>query len=184
MPIFEMPLLETYIEDTRPVQKHDYISIDGIGIYIGFNEGDDLSPEKIRRCLIGEKETFCRIKAENIETVINEFYTEWKGAYTGEKQKALVIDIKRPILEYPDCPRQTSSEKGNFLCDEEVSEEDSPSGCILSNCYPPDDCPIRQFLDDIHNKEQILEHPVIVEPYGEFLVVSPCRPALAIVSMK
>lgn len=186
MPIFKLPLFERRTQLSHGPRKRKYKSADGIGFLVSYNKGDDLNPKNIRRHMKGIYDDFCYIKADNVGTAITKFHTEWKGAMVGEAYKALVINKERPILKYPDCPRQTCSQRGEFWCDEVYNEEGNPPGCVLSECDPPDpqgSCPIDQFLDNVRSGEQILRRTVIVVPYGEFLLLEP-RPVLAIVSMK
>lgn len=187
MPIFKLSLTERVMFLTPdPLPEQTYICIDGGGLSVYFRKGDDLSPENIRNFLVGTQDDYCYIVEANLETAIAKFHTEWTGAMTGETCKALVVNREKPILKYPGCPRQTCSEEGRFLCDEENTEMESPCGCVLSGYDPPDpegSCPIDQFLDNVCHGEQILRRTVIVEPYGEFLLLEPW-PALAIVPMK
>lgn len=181
MKIFKLPLLEIYVEPLTILSSYqDYVCVDGVGLYVEYNDIKELEPALIRKSLKGKRDTWCYIKAASAEEAIVQFHTEWKGAKIGEKNKALTINKKNHILELPACPKQEKN-KNRYVCGQPEDKDISPTGCILSGYDPGDNCPIGKFFDEVNtnfrSSSMIAIKTVNVKPYGAFITVRSLFPA-------
>lgn len=158
MPIYEIPVFQRFTsigESGALWGAYQIMIVDGIGLFVFYENGQEaeLTPENVRRHLIGRKETTAIVEADSPEEAIRAFSLEWKGARIGgkaEKSKAAWINREKPILELPACEMLRRNSRGYFICvigePEEDSFDDSPE-CVLSCYEPPDgfECPVDQF---------------------------------------
>ena len=126
-----------------------YMEVDGLGVAVEYNSEKDLSPEVIRRHLIGTEHTSCVVEAKTLEEAVRIFYKDWEGAKIGgmaKSDKALRISENKPIIGLPFCPFMHVTEEGTFICGEKIPEEECGERglCILEPFIdPPDEeCPM------------------------------------------
>lgn len=173
MPIFRLPLLKRSI-GPMAMYKCALVEIDGVGVYVQYDKDDELEPDILRNCIVGVEDDHAHIEADNARAAILKFFThsDWEGARTGTRAKALEINRSEPILKYPTCSRLVEIDGWNRC---KISDDDDykPCDCVLDGADPPDDCPIDKFTDNIRNRVGIIQKLVQVGHHGEFLVVSP-----------
>lgn len=170
MAIFRLSLLERFTDLSQYPRRFDYISVEGIGLMVGFDTEEQLSPENLRRHMFVVRDTFCFVEADDVENAVKKFHLDWQGAVTGARKKALWINRAKPILKIPDCSRRSFDGK-RYLCGDSVDDE-IKAECMLSGLDPEEDCPVLKFIGDISRKERIIKTLKMVVPHGEFLVIS------------
>lgn len=127
--------------------------VDGIGVNVYHRQESDLSPENIRRHLIGRRETYVDVAAENEHQAMIVFLRDYESAIAGsfsEKSRALRIDDKKPIIVFPPCDRIYFNCRHEFVCgDPRWGEDDSGEfgGCVLEAFDAPNECPIADFWE-------------------------------------
>jgi hypothetical protein len=153
MLLFMIPLCERFTNLRKPPVawgKSRYVSVDGFGMLVYYDEEKDLTPENIRRYLIGLGKRRCYIDAGSLEEAVRKFHDEWEGAKVGgegEERKALYIDKENAIIELPFCAKMGRNKKGEFICGELVEEESGEWGmCVIEGYDPPEDCPILEVF--------------------------------------
>ena len=154
--IYIIPLIERFTQITQVYRKEKLIEVDGIGIYVKYNDdSDDLSESNIRRHLIGIRNTECILEADSPLEALKKFNEEWDGAKFGTLKKALTINTNSFYLikEYPSC-KLYHNVNGRSVCynpdyedDDDVTPETCRLGCILQRSEPPFNCPIKQYKD-------------------------------------
>ncbi len=158
MSLFQIPLMRrsTSLGDPNAFgKKVRCLHVDKVGAFIHYDDEKQLDINFIRKHLICRAETRCLIDADTAEKAINIFYEEWKGAKIGgesvPEEKALWINEKKEILEFPNCERLHKNKKGEFICGEQDVEGDTGiwGGCVLNAYDAPDDCPISQFISHV-----------------------------------
>lgn len=166
--VFRIPLLERFTGEYGSFGRAKLIEVDGWGMYFYYgskiNE-EDITPELARRYLIGQTNTFAFVEANNAMAAIAAFYREWDGAKCGgegKDHKALMIDLRREIHEYPSCDKlHKDALYGRYICGpEEVNEDGSRlngngehGGCVLEQYDPPGFfCPIYAFKNKDGNR--------------------------------
>ena len=169
MPAFKLPLFKRTIGLYRKY-KCALLEIGGVGVYVQYDNDDELAPNLLRTCNIGIGEDYGYIEADDARSAIEVFFTEWDGAKMGTKAKALEINRWKPILQYPLCSRLVEID-GWQRCKYPYDEDEEPCDCVLDGADPPEDCPIDQFTGNVRKKVGIFQQLVVVKPYGEFLVV-------------
>lgn len=159
--LYSIPLFERCIGE-RHDSKVKCLEVDGVGIFVYYENGKELDPKFIRSCLVGRKDTSCIVEADSPEKAIETFLNEWEGARIGTKYVALWINPKKPIKELPSCELLRKNKRDQYICGEEVGEDGNGEygGCVLE-CYdPPDECPIKDFNDSVYELEEAGKLPV------------------------
>jgi hypothetical protein len=127
------------------------VEVDGIGIFVGHNNPDELKPEIIRRHLFGVMGQAGWVQAPNPESFKEYFQWFYEGARVGTKHPAEWVKKEHPILEVPDC--------GNIyvkrdLWREEFRCELTEYPCVLNYLHWDEEdayCPVKQVSDVYHN---------------------------------
>lgn len=173
MPVYEIPVFQRFTsigEFSALWGLYQIMIVDGIGLFVFYKNDQEaeLTPENVRRHLIGRKETTAIVEADSPEEAIRAFSLEWKGARIGgkaEESKAVWINRKKPILELPACEMLRRNNRGGFVCVIGEPQEDSfddSAECVLSCYEPPDDfeCPVDQFHSAVYELEKDGHLPV------------------------
>lgn len=154
MPIFRIPFFQRYTalgNLSLFAKKKKYLSVDGIGMMVFYDEENQLVPEVIRRNLLSVLSGNYFVEAESLEEAIN-IFRKLEGSNTGEKRKALWIDESEEILELPHCDFLNKNSRREFICGEENDEEQGVFGiCVLQGGgYDyPEECPIAPILQSL-----------------------------------
>lgn len=148
---FRLPLSERFTRIGSPnAISSKLMEVDGIGLVVYYTDEDQVTPENIRRHLIGAQSTHTIIEAETKEEAIKKFHEDWDGAKCGTKAKAIWIEDEDCIVEYALCDQLNMLVEGDierYICGSELDydpEEDRVMGycgCIIEGFDPPEDCP-------------------------------------------
>lgn len=152
MAIYKIPLYERFTElENSFCGRQQCLHIDKVGLFVSYPTGreDLLTPENIRRYLIGRRRTWCLVEADSPEKAVETFYKEWEGASIGgetRESKALWIadeEHDEPISEYPYCGLLHKNKRDEFVC----GDEEDCGGCILEGYDSWEGCVIRAYGD-------------------------------------
>lgn len=154
MSIFKIPFFQRYTALgglSSFVKKRKYLSVDGIGMLVFYDEENQLAPEAIRRNLLSARSGDYFVEAENLEEAL-EIFRKLEGFNTGEKKRALWIDESEEILKLPHCNLLNKNNKEEFICGESNDEGQGIFGvCVLQGGgydYPKE-CPIAPILQTL-----------------------------------
>jgi hypothetical protein len=142
-----IPYQERFVKLNYISSQKSVLCVDNLGLVVYHNTNDDLSPENIRRYLVGVKSfNTVLVQAENLPDALSEFYS-YPETTTGFKHKAWEIEDsgKRPIIEYSSCCHLKSEEElsGLFCQYYAMDGEFDQMLCILDGSDdPPKECPI------------------------------------------
>ncbi|MFA5386081.1 MAG: hypothetical protein WC297_00130 [Candidatus Paceibacterota bacterium] len=163
MSIYEMQLVLRCTDvrlrsGLRMFAKEKLMVVDGIGLFVRYDDEKRLTPAIIRSHLIGGETTYCYVEADSPDKAINKFYAEWEGAKIGGEtpgSKALRIDSAEEIVELPFCSRQRKNKKGEFICGDPLKDGQGEFGmCIIEGYDAPDDCVIAVFHDKLYKAHE------------------------------
>lgn len=152
-----------------------YIEVDFIGMSVQYSAGEEdlLTPENLRRYLIGvnEQKQWC-IQAEDLRGALDQFYSH-EAAQIGYKHKAIWLadSENNPIIEYSGCEHMI--DKGWFACgaycETEEERETESMSCILDGSdSPPDICPIqKQQMEILYTSEVVQIGGIWLKRYSD-----------------
>ena len=134
------------------LRKWEWRTIDGFGLQVRYDSETPPSDLEVKRCLTGVSAEEYFVAADNLQKAIEKVHS-WKAWNTGdgqEENRALRIDLERPIVELPFCEHMHLNSDGDFICGEPC-KEDPPNGkhgmCILERYDPPSFCPVHPFFN-------------------------------------
>lgn len=164
--VYRLPLIERFTQVGRGFLSSGrckLMEVDGIGLYVYHSEKDDssITPELVRRHLIGGISTFCLVEADSEGEAKQIFLKEWDGAKCGSRSPALRIDDKAEIVKYPHCELMYKNNRGEYTCGRPISEiEDhemkddvnmNNNGefgiCAIEGYDCPNGCPLRNGME-------------------------------------
>ncbi len=172
--IYKLPLKERFAGSDH-FSRAKLMHVDEVGLYFYYSSHktpeEEITPELIRRHMIGRRDTYAVIEANNPLHALVIFHREFEGARVGgsasKMHKALWIDTEnKQIKEMPFCARLNKESKySHYICGEEEKDEDggylNGNGewgmCILEGYDAPSGCPINQFYKDKYNKQHVEE---------------------------
>ncbi|MEK7182272.1 MAG: hypothetical protein AAB679_00740 [Patescibacteria group bacterium] len=138
-------------------KKRKVVEIDGVGVFVYYDEQDELTNENIRKHLIGREQKTIVIEGRNPKDAVEKFYNEFEGAKIGsknEESKALWIKKDEPILELPNCKLLYKNKNGKCTCGKPETDGNGEYGmCILENYDPPENCPISLFYKTLSSNK-------------------------------
>lgn len=140
--LYKIPLNERYTSVSKELGEFGpakLMEVDGIGLYVHYDDESQLTHKNIRSALIGIRLKHAVIAAENLSTALT-ILKEFDGMSVGIKHKALELNSKEPIIEFHNCPRMFMDQKENIYCAYDEND-DCPAGCIVDNYDPPESCP-------------------------------------------
>ena len=111
MPAFKLPLFKRTIGLYRKY-KCALLEIGGVGVYVQYDNDDELAPNLLRTCNIGIGEDYGYIEAEDAKAAILVFFNKWEGVRKGTWARALEVNRSKPILQYPPCSRLVEIDGG------------------------------------------------------------------------
>lgn len=149
--LYNIPLLMRFTRVGGGVNEK-CIEVDGIGIFVSYNEKKELAPENIRRHLIGSKTTYCFVEAKTIKEAKKIFYREWEGASVGTRAKALWINSKKRIVKEKACKYRHKDKYYQYACGEidENTGNGEFGGCCIEG-FDTDDltfCPYNKNREE------------------------------------
>lgn len=157
--LFRIPLLKrhTEIDGTHIGGELSVMEVDGVGFFVRHKPGEKPNAVTVRRYLMGRSTIWAMIEAPTIGQAVEKFYKEWEGARVGGGQGpesfALWIDVRRPIVQFPDCTHLCRDQKGRFICGEETKDDGEWTGngefggCIVEGYDAMEDgCPGSRFF--------------------------------------
>jgi len=155
--IYKIPLLERFMSICGAgdwFSCYKIMEVDNIGLYVYYQKEEDITIKNIRSHLIGVKDQYIIVLANNIGEAITKFYSEWKGATTGGRQhKAIWINPDKNIIEYPGCKLLNINKNEEFICGKEVIDDEYANNCgefgwcTLGGYDPIDGCPVEIYND-------------------------------------
>jgi hypothetical protein len=178
MALYRIPLYERFTQiGDSPLGTQKCLHIDEVGLFVTYPSGreDLLTPENIRRHLIGRRRTWCYVEADSPEKAIETFYKEWDGAKIGgdktPEHKALWIantEHDEPIGDYPYCEEMHKNKNGEFICGEDNGEDGNGIGgmCVLEGYDPFDGCVVHAYNEIKWRLEEEKKLPVKLLPNG------------------
>ncbi len=153
MPLYQVPLWKRSARVGTNGFHEIIIAVDNVGLFVKYDNKEELDPSNIRRALIARKRTHCIVEANRPEDVISTFQSEWDGANTGgelPESKALRIDDSNTIIELPECERLSQSSRQEYICGNETQDGSGEYGmCILEGYSSPLSCPIAEHMEHI-----------------------------------
>lgn len=158
--VYKFPLKERYlcIGDPSGIRhKQRYMCQSGTGFYLYYNNEDQLDGLEIGELRTSVKEQKCYVLANNFESAIEHFFSNWSGAKSTEhcQQPGLWINKRKLIYEYPRCEKLHVNLRGEFICGQE--EGDNGNGefgmCILEGYDPFEGCPIEKFHKELSERK-------------------------------
>lgn len=152
MPLFEIDVCLRYKKITISSfpKNVDIVKSGNVGMFLYYdNEEEKLSMEQY---LVGIKTEKYILEAKDIHNMFERFYHEYGGAKiggNGRKDKAMWINERNYIIEFPHCNRLDFQNNGNIVCN---VFEDCVQGCVLDHFHHPADCPISEFYKNLEGK--------------------------------
>lgn len=131
---------------SKIVTQEELRVVDGVGLYVPIgHDGQTLTDDEIRSHLKGQEGLVYYVEAESVPAALAKF-SQYEGCLAGTRSPAIRVDPSRPLVVYPICPRMFQNQRGTISCGNPSDSGSSHQGCILERFYPPDDCPIKEFL--------------------------------------
>jgi hypothetical protein len=157
---YEIPIEKRHIGDCHGFSEFiECVEINGRGVYVYGNNKEELTPEYVRKCLVGITKLKRLIEASSPQEAIDFFHSKYRGAIiggNGRKDKAAWIDETESILELPNCHDRHVNENGDLICGPEVGDNGNGEFgmCVLEGFDPPShNCPVSTFLHGIADNE-------------------------------
>jgi len=171
MRIYEIPIIVryAYIGDGKYFpSKSKYLEIDGIGAIIYYDREEQLKLLNRNQKFIEEK-SLCFVEAEDSREAIIRFFLENKETAIGGggedlKTRAVYINTKEIILQFPLCPIMHKNVYGEFICGLPAlwgGCEGDFGMCVIEDDIQPKNCTFisfkKRFLKDYEKYEKITE---------------------------
>lgn len=152
--VFEISVLERVIESGHFNNKYSCEALDGVGLFILYDEGEKPTAERVRSFMPAVQGKKGFVEANSPAEAISIFFNGWEGALVGgdksEESKARWINRSNPIMQLPDCLRRHKNREREYICGE--LEEGTGQGewgrCCLEGDDSPDDCPMNDFYEE------------------------------------
>jgi len=145
MPLFKIPILRRWTGDGRgrPVLAE----VDDVGLYYYADNQSPADMESvIRRSITLVERDFFLIESPGLDEAIRKL-RQFEGFKTGRRYPAMWVDVRDPVVQYPECDRRHADAEGEYYC--ECFEDDPyPPGCIVLGYDPPDSCPVKKQRDE------------------------------------
>lgn len=162
MSIYEIPLIVRYIDLSTGLatQKSKFTVLNGKGVFISYDIVDTVDLEEIKDIEPSIRETFTLIPADGYAEAIIRLFIECKGLSVGGPDifsKAVSIDKKKAIIEFPSCFMMHKSKRGIPVCGELVHNAGEFGPCYVDDYIPQPFCPL------------VLSKCKVISNYGEYL---------------
>lgn len=156
--LYELPLCKRYVNvgsRTEFSRKTKCLNIDGKGISVNYEREIQLDPRFIKKHEFLVKESHMFIEAEECGTAIYRFFHECEGAKIGGDStslKALWIDPKRPIIEFPTCVFMRKNNDDEFVCGELIGNGNIGEfgKCVIEGHKQRFYCTIESYRDNVY----------------------------------
>ena len=170
MKIYEIPIIVryTYIGDENYVNfsKSKCLVINNLGMIVYYDKEEQLVElQKTETLKFFEEKGLCFIEAEDHREAIIKFFLENKETAIGGNtlsSRAVYINKKEIILEFPFCPLIHKNKYGMFICGLPSlcgGIEGDFGICAIENNTPPEDCTFvffkYRFLVDYKKYERV-----------------------------